>query len=92
MNTRWRKIIKLYTKQPDLKFGDISINQTGTDHLTVIALLKWDDTIQDYHGKDVAIIDRRRTKSSVRFNKRKTHYHKKRVKNHDFYVNAFFND
>lgn len=89
MNTRWRKLVKLYAKQPDLKIGDVSINQSGTGHLEVISLLKWDDDIQDYHGKDVAIIDRRRTKSSVRFNKRKVHYRKKRVKNHDFYANAF---
>lgn len=71
MNIRWRKLIKLYKKQPDLKFGDVSIIQSGTNHLKIITLLKWDNTIQEYHSKDIAIIDRRKTKSSVRFNKRK---------------------
>lgn len=90
MNTRWRRLARLYANQPDLKFGDVSINQSGTDHLEVISLLKWDDTIQDYHGNDVAIIDRRRTKSPIRFNKRKVHYCKKCIKNHDFFLDAVF--
>lgn len=92
MNTRWRRLVRLYANQPDLKFGDVSINQSGTDHLEIISLLKWDNLIQDYHSKDIAIVDRRMTKSSVRFNKRKIHYHKKHIKTHDFYINAFFND
>lgn len=85
MNTRWRQRIKLYEKQPGLKTGDVTINQSGTNRFEVITLLKWDDSIQDYHGEDVAIIDRRATKPSIRFTKRKIHYRKKQIKNNNYF-------